>query len=69
MHSSVSGSDVIRPSTSRRSSTATAESVESEYVGGRRMEGLLQALANEKKSGGILRKYLQHVGNQVSKVH
>ena len=46
--------------------SVVAESEVSEFYGGRRMEGLLQALACERRAGGVLRKYLKQAGNQVS---
>lgn len=55
----------MEPSRSKRTSVV-AESELSEFVGGRRMEGLLQALANERKAGGVMMRYLKQAGNQVS---
>ena len=48
----------------RRESIASSN--DSEFVGGRRMEGLLQALYNEKKSGGFFKKHLDQTDNPVA---
>ncbi len=37
----------------------------SEFLGGRRMEGLLQALASEKKAGQHFRSFLRQSRNEV----
>ena len=50
------------------SDKSEAESQLSDFLGGRRMEGLLQALASEKKSGGFIRRFLNTTDNQVGNV-
>ena len=55
--------------TSSVTGSETKQSVVSEmsdFQGGRRMEGLLQALNNEKKSGEFIRRFLKEAGNEVS---
>ena len=55
----------VKQALSPRRSTSSLDSDLSEFAGGRRMEGLLQALSNEKKSGGVLKKHLDNQKNQV----
>ncbi|XP_071836453.1 regulator of G-protein signaling 22-like isoform X2 [Apostichopus japonicus] len=54
-------SDKKRPSSAAESTT----SQESEFLGGRRMESLLDGLYHEKKAGGFFMKYLEKIGNEV----
>ena len=60
-----SESSAVKQALSPRRSTSSLDSDLSEFAGGRRMEGLLQALSNEKKSGGVLKKHLDNQKNQV----
>ena len=53
-------------STSSTSSGYSQDSNISDFYGGRRLEGLLQALNSERQSGDFLRKYLQRSNSEVS---
>ncbi|ELU18295.1 hypothetical protein CAPTEDRAFT_185777 [Capitella teleta] len=56
-------SDRREESLSRRSSLSIASSTQSDFPGGRRMEGLLQALANEGPSGQFMRSGIKQTNN------
>ncbi|KAJ8032832.1 Regulator of G-protein signaling 22 [Holothuria leucospilota] len=47
------------------SAAESTSSQESEFLGGRRMESLLDGLYHEKKAGGFFMKYLENLGNQI----
>lgn len=50
---------------SRPGSPVRSDSAVSEFLGGRRMETLLQALDSDRKAGDVIRKFLAHTDNQV----
>ncbi|KAK3091838.1 hypothetical protein FSP39_023074, partial [Pinctada imbricata] len=54
-----------RPSTAGSSRSDVASSAKSEFVGGRRMEALLNALHHERESGGFFQKFVERSGNKL----
>lgn len=62
-HRSGNGKDERKRPVSAAESTSSQES---EFLGGRRMEILLDGLYHEKKAGGFFMKYLENLGNQVT---
>ena len=51
--------------TSRPISAKSDASMMSDFLGGRRMETLLQALGCDRKSGDVIKKFLAHTENEV----
>ncbi|CAH1803041.1 unnamed protein product, partial [Owenia fusiformis] len=49
----------------KRGSASTIQSEISEFFGGRRLEGLLQALSSEKLAGNFIKKYIENTGNKL----
>ncbi|ESO87501.1 hypothetical protein LOTGIDRAFT_235002 [Lottia gigantea] len=63
---------VVRPPTASQSPKpilrrVSQASIESEFIGGRRMEALLRALGNEKYAGGFFTKFIERSGNNLWK--
>ncbi|KAK6179499.1 hypothetical protein SNE40_011844 [Patella caerulea] len=56
-----------RPATRETTRRESKVSIESEFLGGQRMEALLQALENEKSAGGFFRKYIERSENKLWK--
>ena len=57
--------DKTRPSSARSDNSDVSNA--SEFLGGKRMEHLLQALNNERTAGGFFQKYIERSHNKVCK--
>lgn len=62
--SAISSPSSYRPSSSA-SNKSTAISEESDWFGGRRMQGLLEALVNERRSGGVFGRFVEKNRNHL----